>query len=233
MSRLKAVALALSGALASMLFCSWLIVCRAEGDTGALVETRQDGYEAAERDRLAVMRDRPAAEGANMPLWLQTDPQWSYIPYAGGTVGDSGCGLVCAAMALEYMTLQHITPLTLASLVGDACLTDGVNDPGKFCSWISEHYPEYGIESTPISYDLAPVLQNVSDGWLAFAGMSGALGDSDYGGHVVLIWRADEDGYWIRDPASSGNSARSFTLEELEQVDFSYFYCIRGGSYGA
>lgn len=87
-------------------------------------------------------------------------------------------------------------------------------------------------ESTPISYDLAPVLQNVSDGWLAFAGMSGTLGDRDYGGHVVLIWRADDDGYWIRDPASAGNSARTFTLEELEQVDFHYFYCIRGGFYG-
>ncbi len=32
--------------------------------------------------------------------------------------------------------------------------------------------------------------------------MSGTLGDRDYGGHVVLIWRADDDGYWIRDPAS-------------------------------
>lgn len=116
--------------------------------------------------------------------------------------------------------------------MGDTCLTDGVNDPGKFCAWIADHYPEYGIESTPISYALAPVLQNVSDGWLAFAGMSGTLGDRDYGGHVVLIWRADDDGYWIRDPASAGNSARAFTFEELEQVDFHYFYCIRGGFYG-
>ena len=193
---------------------------------------REEGYAAAEEDRLAIVVDRPIAEGNSMPLWLQTDPQWDYIPYAGGTIGDHGCGLTCAAMAVKYMTLQDITPLTLASFVGDTCLTDGVNDPGKFCAWIAEHYPEYGIESTPISYDLAPVLQNVSDGWLAFAGMSGTLGDRDYGGHVVLIWRADDDGYWIRDPASAGNSARAFTLEELEQVDFHYFYCIRGGFYG-
>ena len=136
-------------------------------------------------------------------------------------------------MAIKYMTYQDITPHKLASLVGDACLTDGVNDPGKFCSWIAEHYPEYGIESTTISYDLARTLQNVSEGWLAFAGMSGTIGDSAYGGHVVLIWRADDEGYWIRDPASAGNSARAFTLDELEQVNFTYFYCIRGGIYGA
>lgn len=232
MSRLKAVALVLSGALASMLFCGWLIVGHIESDAGALAEAHEEGYAAAEEDRLAIVADRPIAEGNSMPIWLQTDPQWDYIPYAGGTIGDHGCGLTCAAMAVKYMTLQDITPLTLASFVGDTCLTDGVNDPGKFCAWIAEHYPEYGIESTPISYDLAPVLQNVSDGWLAFAGMSGTLGDRDYGGHVVLIWRADDDGYWIRDPASAGNSARAFTLEELEQVDFHYFYCIRWGFYG-
>lgn len=233
MGRLEGAALALSGALASMAFCGCLAVGHAGRDAAALAEARREGCEAAAEERLASVSGRPIAEGNSMPLWLQTDPQWDYMPYAGGTVGDHGCGLTCAAMAIKYMTLQDITPLTLASFVGDACLTDGVNDPGKFCSWIAGHYPEYGIESTPISYDLAPVLQNVSDGWLAFAGMSGTLGDGDYGGHVVLIWRADDDGYWIRDPASAGNSARPFTLEELEQVDFAYFYCIRGGFYGA
>ena len=233
MSRLRGAALALSGALASMLFCGALIVGHAQTDADALDKARQEGYEAAERDRLAVVQDRPIAEGNNMPLWLQTDPQWDYIPYAGGTIGDSGCGLTCAAMAIKHMTLQEVTPLTLASFVGDSCLTDGVNDPGKFCDWIAERYPEYGIESTPISYDLAPVLRNVDDGWLAFASVTGRLGEEEYGGHVVLIWRADDDGYWIRDPASAANSARAFTVDELEQVDFRYFYCIRGGFYGA
>ena len=86
MSRLKAVALVLSGALASMLFCGWLIVGHIESDAGALAEAREEGYAAAEEDRLAIVVDRPIAEGNSMPLWLQTDPQWDYIPYAGGTI---------------------------------------------------------------------------------------------------------------------------------------------------
>ena len=52
MSRLKAVALVLSGALASMLFCGWLIVGHIESDAGALAEAREEGYAAAEEDRL-------------------------------------------------------------------------------------------------------------------------------------------------------------------------------------
>lgn len=221
MSRLKSIALLLSGSLTSMLFCGLLIVGHIE--SGAVVGEK----------RTAIVSDSKIDDVSGMPLWLQNDPQWRSVSYAGGTIGGYGCGLTCAAMAIKYMTHQDITPPKLASLVGDTCLTDGVNDPGKFCSWIAEHYPEYGIESTPISYDLAPTLQNVSEGWLAFAGMSGTLGDSAYGGHVVLVWRADDEGYWIRDPASAGNSARAFTLDELEQVDFAYFYCIRGGFYGA
>lgn len=63
MSRLKAVALVLSGSLASMLFCGWLIVGHIESDAGALAEAREEGYAAAEEDRLAIVVDRPIARG--------------------------------------------------------------------------------------------------------------------------------------------------------------------------
>ena len=233
MSRLNGAALVLSGALASMVFCGLLLVGHANDDARALVDARNDGYEAAERDRLAIVADRPIAEGNHMPLWLQTDPQWASVPYAGGTIEDHGCGLVCAAMALEYMTLQGVTPLQLADYVGDTCLTAGVNDPGKFCEWIKSNYPEFQIESSEIYYELDRALSDVEGGWLVFAGMSGALGEADYDGHVVMIWRADDKGFWVRDPDSGANSARPFSAEELSAVDFKYFYSIRGGLYGA
>ena len=233
MSRLKAGALFLSGTLAALFFCGWLIIDHANDNAEAIVQAKQDGYEAAERERLTIIADRPIAEGNYMPIWLQTDPQWSHVPYANGTIGDSGCGLVCAAMALEYMTLQGITPFQLASYVGDECLTDGVNDPGKLCAWIESHYPEYRIESSKIYYETDRALSDVESGWLVFAGMSGALGDSEYEGHVVMIWRANDEGYWVRDPDSGANSARPFSAEELSAVDFSYFYSIRGAIYGA
>lgn len=233
MSRLKSLALVLSGVLAAMLPCGLLIVGHVEDDATALIQARQEGYKAAEQDQSVIVRDRPIAEGNNMPLWLQTDPQWSYIPYASGTIGNSGCGLVCAAMALEFMTRRGITPLQLAGSVGDSCLTDNVNDPGKFCLWIENHYPEYQIESSRIYFETDRALSDVKSGWLVFAGMSGALGDAEYGGHVVLIWRADDEGYWVRDPDSGTNSSRPFSADELAVVNFKYFYSIRGGFYGA
>ena len=49
MSRLKAVALVLSGALASMLYCGWLIVGHIESDAGALAEARAFTLEELEQ----------------------------------------------------------------------------------------------------------------------------------------------------------------------------------------
>lgn len=175
---------------------------------------------------------KPIPAGTYMPLYLQDEPQWGHFPYGGGTIADSGCGLACAAMAIKYMTTQDVTPATLADSVGASCLTGNVNDPSKFASWIIGTYPEYGIQATQKLYLLDSALDKVNNGWMCFAGLSGNFGDSDYSGHVVLIWRCDDGGYWVRDPASAANSARAFSAEELQGVDFSYFVGIRGGNYG-
>lgn len=214
------------GALFSMVLCfAFFIACASErpaaetiGETTAL-EVREQPV-------------KPVLAGTYMPLYMQTDPQWAHVEYAGGTIGDSGCGLACAAMAVKCMTTQEVTPLTLADAVGASCLTGNVNDPSKFAAWIVGTYADYGIEATPKMYLLDSALDRVSSGWLCFAGLEGAMGDSDYSGHVVLIWRSDDSGYWVRDPASAANSARPFSKEELNAVDFRYFVCVRGGHYG-
>lgn len=218
----------LAGALAATMLWGGILLEHSEGDADALAEAREQGYEEAMRPVL----DRPIPEGNHMPLWLQDDPQWADFPYAGGTIGDRGCGLVCAAMAVKYLTVQDVTPPMLADAVGDTCLTGGVNDPGKFCAWIAEHYPEYRIEHSGILYRLDDALERVDEGWLAFAGMRGRLGEREYEGHVVLVWRAEDGTYWVRDPASGANSQRAWTREELEEVGWEYFYTIRGGLYG-
>lgn len=218
----------LAGLLIATAVWGVLMVEHSGRDADALADAREQGAAEAVQPVL----DRPIPEGNSMPLWLQDDPQWSGVPYAGGTIGDSGCGLVCAAMAVKYMTVQDVTPPMLADAVVDSCITGGVNDPGKFCAWIAEHYPEYGIEHSGILYKLDDALAQVDAGWLAFAGMSGRLGERDYEGHVVLIWLGDGGTYWIRDPASGANSQRAWTREELEGIEWKYFYTIRGGFYG-
>ena len=69
----------------------------------------------------------------------------------------------------------------------------------------------------------------VDDGWIVFAGVGGQLGDREYGSHVVMIWRANDDGtYALRDPDDGANSIKAWTREELEAVCFGSFNAIRG-----
>lgn len=202
---------------------------------GLVVASNAWEHEEQEQQEPLVVVERPQKPipaGTYMPLYLQTEVQWASIPYAGGTIADSGCGLVCAAMAVKYLTTQDVTPRDLAGVVGDSCLTDGVNDPEKFAQWIEATYPSYSIACTGKLYSLDEALAMVDSGALAFAGVRGAFGDAEYNSHVVMIWRHDDGGYWVRDPASAGNSARAFTLEELEQSNLFYFVCISGGNYG-
>lgn len=225
---LRAACILLTGVLAATLWWGHLFLEHAREDA-----IRDVGEFNAETERMMTVYDRPIPEGNVMQLWLQDDPQWANVQYAGGTVGDSGCGLVCAAMAIEYMTMQRVTPLQLADCVGDSCLTDGVNDMGKFCRYIEETYPEYGIESTGQMWSIDDALAMARGGWLVFCGMSGKLGDSEYDGHVVMLWMESDGSYWMRDPDSGGNSQRVWTEDELREVDWEYFYGIRGGLHGS
>lgn len=162
--------------------------------------------------------------GRTMPLYLQDDVQWGHIGYAGGsTVAESGCGLTCAAMALEYLTNQITTPRDLQGIVGDTCTVNGVNDMALFGNYMEQ---AYGLSTSEIYYALDRALADVEGGSVVFASLTGDFGDSSYGGHIVAIWRVDGDAVYIRDPASGANSQHRFTRDELAEVAWSYFYSL-------
>lgn len=224
--RLRIALAALLGALAGLTFFAVCVMAQPRADLGPV-----SAFEVSDIDA----RDKPASpalySGQTMPFYLQDDPQWAQLPYAGGTIGDSGCGLACAAMAIEFMTTQRTDPRTLADAVGDACLTAGVNDPGKFCAWIADHYADYGISHTDIYFNSSDALRDVRDGKMVFASLSGDFGERSYGGHIVLLWRSDGSGIWVRDPMSGANSQTPLTDDEFHSVNWVYFYSISGGNY--
>lgn len=173
----------------------------------------------------ATAPQRVIPTGYSMPLYLQDDPQWGYIEYAGSDISRSGCGLVCAAMAIEYLTNQITYPRDLAGIVGDTCLTDGVNDPGKFCAYAEE---AYGLEGSDIYWTLDEALDVLDEGSVVFAGMSGQVGGEGnwYGGHVVLLWRTGDGDVRVRDPKSGENSQRAYSYDELAMTGWKYFYTL-------
>lgn len=171
--------------------------------------------------------DTPAEP--QVPLYLQTDERWGGLPYAtaDSCVAESGCGLCCAAMAASYLSGEDITPPVLLNLVGNRCIDGGVNHMGRFCEELRDLY---GIEYRDL-WTLEDAESHLRDGWMLFAGMEGAVyeGGKEYGGHVLLIWKCDEEGVYIRDPDDATLTA-PISWERFREIEWgSYFYAIREG----
>ena len=178
------------------------------------------GFEAGV-DSMPVIVEDEQAMSSSVPLYLQTDPQWSGCQYSSGTIESHGCGLVSAAIAASYLLDEDITPDFLSMLAGDAFLSSGLNDSDAICIWLSEHY---GFQWSGEKWLLQDAIQMLDEGYVVLASMEGQLGEENYGGHIVLLYEhTDDDCFYLRDPFSGDNSVRKFSRQEIEQVDWGSF----------
>lgn len=178
------------------------------------------GFEAG-ADSVPVIIKDDTAKPSLVPLYLQTDTQWSSVSYSTGTIESHGCGLVSAAIATSYLTGECITPDLLSESAGDAFLSSGLNDSDAICRWLSEHY---GFQWSGEKWLLQDAVQMLDEGYVVLASMEGQLGEENYGGHIVLLYEhTDDDCFYLRDPFSGDNSVRKFSRQEIEQVDWGSF----------
>lgn len=178
------------------------------------------GFEAG-ADSVPVIVEDDTAKPSLVPLYLQTDPQWSSVSYSTGTIESHGCGLVSAAIATSYLTGECVTPDLLSASAGDAFLSSGLNDSDAICRWLSEHYD---LQWSGEKWYLDDAVQMLDEGYVVLAAMGGQLGEENYGGHIVLLYEhTDDDCFYLRDPFSGNNSVRKFSRQEIEQVDWGSF----------
>lgn len=220
-ARLKVAAGALSGVLAATCLWGALFVDHASRDAGMLADAREQGRQEGEIDA-AVVLDTPAAPV--VPIYTQTDWRWADLPYAGGSVATSGCGLTCAAMAWEYLSGEECTPARLLEMVGESCVQDGLNYMPGFCEWMQAADPslEYSVQYE----DAQRAASELAAGSLVFGSMSGRLvdGGTSYGGHIVLLTEASEDGVTVHDPCA--DAPVKLSKEQFEAVSWDYFVSI-------
>lgn len=194
-------------------------------DTAAFGKAYNQGYSDGYTASLPVDEKNTSAKSGYMPLFLQKDPQWADAAYSDESIGTYGCGLTAAAMALSYLNGREVTPDLLAAFVGESCLTDRVNDMAKFSAYLAK---TYHLKTRDTFWGTDEALKAVDDGWIAFAGVTGTLGERSYGSHVVMIWRENADGtYALRDPDDGINSIHAWTADELNAVTFTQFNAIK------
>lgn len=175
--------------------------------------------EAFEREQ-ALWHER--YDPRSMPAYYQDDPAWAGVPYAhGGTIAGNGCGLTAAAMSLEWWTREQWTPARLAAEVGDSCTVGGLNDMVAF----ADYCRSLGLSATEQYWNVRRAIDDARSGRTVWCAGGGWLGDSHYGGHLVLLWEDADGELRINDPASSGNTRR-WPEEEILAASGYWTYSI-------
>lgn len=170
------------------------------------------GYPEEEGKYEAVLTDSEKEQ--EYPLFLQWDPRWGYQQYGENScIGLVGCGPTCLSMAAYYLT-------------GDESLT--LDRIAEF-SMENDYYVEDIGTSWNLMYDFPGMLDlsigdMITDEYeMKLALDSGNIlicamrpGDFTAGGHFIVIYGYEDDGFKVNDPNCVARSRRTWTFDELE-----------------
>lgn len=147
-----------------------------------------------------------------IPFLYQTDPAWAEAPYAGGTVGENGCGPTCLSMA--YIALTGKTDRDPAAMAQFSERQGYVE--GGMTSWslMTQGAAELGLSSEELPADESAVRQALAQGTPIICSV--APGDFTTTGHfIVLAGIADDGGIVVHDPNSAERSARTWDCQRI------------------
>lgn len=169
------------------------------------------GYTGVEsKAREGLTREEKAAE---YPLFLQWDPRWGYVKYGKDScIALSGCGPTCLAMAMFYLTGdESFTPDAMAAY----SMKNGHYIPGVGTAWalLTELPPLYGVKVGEPGIAEEELQKALDGGKVLICSMQ--AGDFTAGGHFVVVYGWDEEGFLINDPNCVARSLRRWTWEEI------------------
>lgn len=154
-----------------------------------------------------------AEKAAEYPLFLQWDPRWGYVKYGKGScIALSGCGPTCLAMAMFYLTGdESFTPDAMAaySMKNDHYV------PGVGTAWalLTELPPLYGVKVGEPGIAEKELQKALDGGKVLICSMQ--AGDFTAGGHFVVVYGYDGEGFLVNDPNCVARSLRRWTWEEI------------------
>lgn len=148
----------------------------------------------------------------SVPYLYQIDPAWSEQPYAGGTIGENGCGPTCLSMVYVALTGDtSMGPVEMAALSERGGHTvDGMT------AWtlMTDGARSLGLESEELPASEDAVADALRSGQFIIASMR--PGDFTTTGHFIVLAGLDGDGsVTVRDPNSEERSHESWELARV------------------
>lgn len=153
-----------------------------------------------------------AWHAGEVPELYQIDPAWADEPYAGGTVGENGCGPTCLTMA--YVALTGRTDMDPAAMAAFSEREGYTVDGMTAWALMTEGAQALGLASEELPADASQVRAALEAGSAVIASVR--PGDFTTTGHFIVLAGLAEDGTVIvHDPNSA---ERTHTTWDIERV---------------
>ena len=153
------------------------------------------------------------AGSETVPLFLQWDQRWGYLPYGSDVAGLTGCGPVCLSMAAFYLTGDDdYTPEKIIRFAAD----NGYCVSGSGSSWtlISEGGVKLGFDVTELPLDENRIRKNLEAGVPVITVVG--PGDFTTSGHFLVMVGWEDGKIRINDPNSTENSKKLWDYEDIK-----------------
>ena len=158
----------------------------------------------------------------NFPLFLQWDARWGYVPYGGLNIGISGCGPTCLSMVIFSLTRdEKATPDALARFGMD----NGYYMSGTGTAWklLEDVADMHGLNVWQPKASDRILKEELDKGSVIICSMK--PGEFTAGGHFIVIYGYDSEGFLVNDPNCVARSRRRWTYDEIgRQIKNTWVY---------
>ncbi len=172
---------------------------------------QESNYKDRQRRRRGLTEEETRQE---YPLFIQWDERWGYVSYGDNSnIGLSGCGPTCLSMVLYYITRDaRLTPDALA----EYAMEQGYYVSGTGTAWLfmEEGARNFGISGRKLSKSEEVMKAELDRGHPIICAMS--PGDFTAGGHFIVIYGYDGEGFFINDPNCLYRSGKKWSYEQIE-----------------
>lgn len=167
---------------------------------------------AATADELPTSTPRDQWRKGEMPHLYQIDAAWANAPYAGDTVGVSGCGPTSLAMVYVALTgdTDYDPPAMAQFSEGNGYVEEGLT------AWrlMTDGAAQLGLESYEVPASVDRLAAELLEGRPVICTVG--PGDfTDTGHFIVVAGLADDGTLVVHDPNSAENSAKTWDAQRV------------------
>lgn len=147
-----------------------------------------------------------------VPLFLQWDKRWGYIPYGSGLIGYTACGPTCISMVSVYYTgnIENTPDVVAAYAENSGYYVDG---KGTAWSFMTQGCENFGIKGREISLNEDVMKSELEQGRPIICIMDKGIFTTS--GHFIVLTGYKDGGFVVNDPNSPEKSARTWTYDEI------------------